>query len=61
MGGRRVRGLYLLLTNEPSNHKEWAGGETKKGPERAEGRGEEKEGYGSGKVVDHEKGKRRKE
>lgn len=70
VGGCRVRGLYLLVTNEPSNHKEWAGGETKKGLERAGGGGGvgglgglggagsgegEEEGYGSGKVVDHEK------
>lgn len=26
----RVRALYLLLTNEPSNHKEWARGEMRK-------------------------------
>lgn len=49
--GGRVRVLYLLLTNEPSNYKEWAGGgEAKRGPGRA-GRGVGVEGgeYGLGK------------
>ena len=38
----RVRVLYLLLTNEPSNHKEWAGeerkGEEKRREEKKQGR-----------------------
>lgn len=29
----RVRVVYLLLTNEPSNHKEWAGEEGSEGSE----------------------------
>lgn len=41
----RVRVLYLLLTNEPSNHKEWARGETRKG-KRTVG---EREGRGKGR------------
>lgn len=34
----RVRVLYLLLTNEPSNHKEWARGERREGVRRGEER-----------------------
>lgn len=43
--------LYLLLTNEPSNHKEWARGEKKEGAKRAEERKRvrEEEMYGSEK------------
>lgn len=48
----RVRVGYLLLTNEPSNHKEWARGERRKGMWRAERRNEkrEKREKGNGKV-----------
>lgn len=43
-----MRVLYLLLTNEPSNHKEWAREERregmKRGEERKRVRGEEVQG-----------------
>lgn len=49
--GGRVRALYLLLTNEPSNDKEWAGGEAGGKPGRAGWEGGECEWgvYGLGK------------
>lgn len=34
----RLRVLYLLLTNEPSNHKEWARWERREGVRRVEER-----------------------
>lgn len=57
--GGRARELQLLLTNEPSNYKEWARGAAQRGPERAGG-------VGGGctaeaKVVDHKKIKRKEE
>lgn len=43
--------LYLLLTNEPSNHKEWARRETEEGAKRGEERERvrQEEMYGSGR------------
>lgn len=40
----RARVLYLLLTNEPSSHKEWAREERRGGKERREEMRREKRG-----------------
>lgn len=59
--GGRARELQLLLTNEPSNYKEWARGAAQRGPERAGGVGGAWGGMAEAKVVDHKKIKRKEE
>lgn len=68
MGGFRV--LYLLLTNEPSNYKEWVREASREGMRSGEGRGQgrgnvkirkkwwKKKGWGKKGIIERVMGKK---